>query len=57
MGKLQEMVRDMEARSAAVQGIAESDTAWRLNNSNKKPGRFLPAVMWVSLEEEALSHS
>ena len=37
LGKLREMVRDMEARSAAVQGITESDTIWRPNNSNKKP--------------------
>ena len=37
LGKLREMVRDREARSAAVQGITGSDTTGQLNNSNKKP--------------------
>ena len=35
LGKLQEMVRDKEDRSAAVHGIAESDMTWLLNNNEQ----------------------
>ena len=35
MGKLQQMVKDREAWSAAVHSVAkESDTSWRVNNKN-----------------------
>ena len=40
LGKLQEMVRDMEAWGAAESWCCkESDTTWQLNNSNK--GRWV----------------
>ena len=36
LGKLQEMVRDREAWHAVVNGVAELDTIWQLNNNNNQ---------------------
>ena len=40
LSKFQEIVKDREAWSTAIHAVAESDTTYRLNNSNGAPNKY-----------------
>ena len=54
LSKLQEMVKDREAFSAAVHGAAESDMTERLNNNCIPSPRITPAFQQHSKKRKTL---
>ena len=54
LSKFQEMVKDREACSAAVDGVAESHMTERLNNNNILNPRITPAFQQHSMKRKTL---
>ena len=55
LGKLREMARDREIWHAVVHGVAESDTTWRLNNSQILEAFLVCYVLGFPRNSELLS--